>query len=59
MVAHLTGVFGRFQGVLLSKIFSVIIAMGVRRLIWVVNLFYLIVILWNSINLLVATPGLK
>ena len=59
LVAHLTGVFGRFRGVLLSKILSVIIAMGVRKLLWVVNLFYLTVILWNFLNLLVASPGLK
>jgi hypothetical protein len=40
---------GRFGGVLISKL----IALRVKRLLWVVNVFYTIVILWNII-LLVA-----
>lgn len=52
LVAHLTVEFGRFRGVLVSKVIAVGIAMGVRRLIWIVNLFYAFIILWNSINLL-------
>jgi hypothetical protein len=52
LVAHLTVTFGRFRGVLISKLIAVAIAMGVRRLIWVVNVFYTAIILWNSINLL-------
>jgi hypothetical protein len=38
--------------VLISKVFAVVIAMGVRKLIWVVNVFYGVIILWNSIYLL-------
>ena len=52
LVAHLTVTFGRFRGVLISKVFAVVIAMGVRKLIWVVNVFYGVIILWNSIYLL-------
>ena len=52
LVAHLTVTFGRFRGVLISKLIAIGIAMGVRRLIWVVNIFYAVIILWNSINLL-------
>ncbi len=52
LVAHLTVVFGRFRGVLISKLIAIGIAMGVRKLIWVVNIFYMAIILWNSINLL-------
>lgn len=51
LVAHLTVTFGRFRGVLISKLIAIGIAMGVRRLIWVVNVFYAVIILWNSINL--------
>jgi|ERR1051326_504325 uncharacterized membrane protein len=57
LVAHLTLTFGRFRGVLISKLIAIGIAMGVRRLIWVVNIFYAIIILWNSLTLLV--PFLK
>ena len=52
LVAHLTVEFGRFRGVLVSKVIAVGIAMGVRRLLWIVNLFYAFIILWNSITLL-------
>lgn len=54
LVAHLTMTFGRFRGVLISKLLAIAIAMGVRRLIWVVNVIYAVIILWNSINLLSA-----
>jgi len=47
LVAHLTLRFGRFRGVLISKLFAIAIAMGVRRLVWVVNLFYAAVVGWN------------
>jgi hypothetical protein len=49
LVAHLTVQFGRFRGVLISKLTAVAIAMGVRRLVWVVNLFYAVVVGWNVI----------
>lgn len=45
----------QFRGVLVSKVIAVGIAMGVRRLLWIVNLFYAFIVLWNSINLL--TPA--
>jgi len=48
-VTHLTVQFGRFRGVLISKIIAVAIAMGVRRLVWVVNLFYSLVVGWNVV----------
>ena len=51
LVAHLTVTFGRFNGVFISKLIAIGIAMGVRRLIWVVNAFYVLIIVWNSINL--------
>jgi uncharacterized membrane protein len=54
LVAHLTLTFGRFRGVLISKLIAIGIAMGVRRLIWVVNVFYAIIILWNSMTLLAS-----
>src|SRR5450759_3676971 len=40
LVAHLTVVFGRFRGVLISKLMAVAIAMGVRRLLWVITVSY-------------------
>ena len=46
-VTHLTVQFGRFRGVLISKVIAIAIAMGIRRLVWVVNLFYAAVVGWN------------
>ena len=53
LVAHLTVLFGRVRGVLISKVIAVAIAMGVRKLIWLVNVFYTVVILWNVLNLFI------
>lgn len=49
LVANLTVQFGRLRGVIISKLIAVAIAMGVRRLVWVVNLFYLLVVGWNLV----------
>jgi len=49
LVAHLTVQFGRFRGVLISKLIAILIAMGIRRLVWVVNLFYAFVVGWNIV----------
>jgi uncharacterized membrane protein len=54
MVAHLTVAFGRFRGVLISKLIAIGIAMGVQKRLWMINLFYTVIILWNSANLLSA-----
>jgi hypothetical protein len=51
LVAQLTFRLGRFGGVLMSKLIAVLIALRVKRLVWVVNVFYTIVILWNIIVL--------
>ena len=51
MVAHLTATFGRDQGVVVSKLIAIGIAMGVRRLLWIVNLLYIGVVCWNTIVL--------
>ena len=47
LVANLTQHLGRFRGVAASKVMAVFIAFGVRRLVWVVNLFYAGVVAWN------------
>jgi hypothetical protein len=51
LVAHLTVFFGRFRGVLISKVIAVAIAMGVRRLLWVINLIYIGIVGWNLITI--------
>jgi hypothetical protein len=51
LVAHLTVLFGRFRGVLISKIMAVAIAMGVRRLLWVINVIYIGIVGWNLITI--------
>ncbi len=57
LVAQLALRFGRLRGVLISKLIAVAIAMGVRRLVWVVNLFYAGVVGWNIIVLLVLSSN--
>ncbi len=49
LVAHLTMSLGRFRGVLVSKLMAVAIAIGVRRLVWVVNVIYIAIVGWNLI----------
>jgi hypothetical protein len=49
LVANLTVQFGRVRGVIISKLIAVAIAMGIRRLVWVINLFYLGVVGWNVV----------
>jgi hypothetical protein len=49
MVAHLTTQFGRVRGLIVSKLIAIVIAMGVRKRLWIVNLFYTLIILWNII----------
>lgn len=51
LVAQLTIHFGRLGGVLASKVIAILIAIGVRRLIWVVNIFYAGVVGWNLVIL--------
>ena len=56
LVAHFTTAFGWFRGLVISKLIAIAIAMGVRRLIWVVNIFYTGIILWNVVILLSLHP---
>jgi hypothetical protein len=49
LVGHLTAVLGPIGGVVFSKVIAVLIALRVRRLLWVVNLFYAGVVCWNTI----------
>jgi len=58
LVAHFTVQFGRFRGVLFSKLIAVLIAIGIRRLVWVVNLFYAFVVGWN-IAVITATYSMR
>jgi hypothetical protein len=51
LVAHLTVLFGRFRGVLISKVIAVGIAMGVRRLMWGINLIYIGIVGWNLVTI--------
>jgi len=51
LVAHFTVLFGRVRGVIVSKLVAVAIAMGVRKLLWVVNVIYIGVVGWNLITL--------
>ncbi len=51
LVADLTRHFGQFRGVVTSKLIALCIALGVKRLVWVINLFYAAIVCWNVIVL--------
>ncbi len=55
LVAHLTTQFGRLCGVLISKLIAVIIALGVKKRLWIVNLFYALIVLWNIIVIVILS----
>jgi hypothetical protein len=52
LVARLTHEFGAAQGLIWSKAIAMLIVLPVRRLVWVANLFYAGVVLWNICILL-------
>ncbi len=52
LVGRLTMILGPTGGVLCSKVVAVVIAMRVRNLMWLVNLFYVGVVCWNTFILL-------
>jgi hypothetical protein len=56
LVAHFTVTFGWLRGLVISKLIAIGIAMGVKRLIWVVNVFYAGIIFWNVVILLSLHP---
>jgi hypothetical protein len=47
LIAHLTAHFGRVGGVAMGKGIALILALGVRKRLWIANLFYVGVICWN------------
>jgi hypothetical protein len=49
LVARLTVLFGRFGGVLMSKLLAIAIAMGVRKRLGVINAIYIAIVGWNLI----------
>ena len=49
LVASLTVHFGRIPGVVMSKLIAVLLMLGVRQRLWIVNLVYIAVICWNLI----------
>jgi hypothetical protein len=59
LVARLTVFFGRFRGLVISKLIAIVIAMGVRKRLWIVNIFYVGVACWNIIVLVYFALRLK
>ena len=51
VVAKLTAYFGPIGGVLCSKLLAVLLALRLRRLLWVANVFYTGIVIWNLIVL--------
>jgi hypothetical protein len=55
LVARLTVLFGPVGGVLASKVIAIVIALGVRKRLWIVNVFYTGIICWNLVVLLLLS----
>ena len=47
LVAHLTREWGVTRGLIAGKVIALVIALGVRRRMWIVNIFYGAVVVWN------------
>ncbi len=47
LVARLTREFGVTGGLIAGKVIALLIVVGVRRRVWIVNLFYGAVVVWN------------
>jgi hypothetical protein len=47
LVARLTRELGVTKGLIGGKVMALLIVLGVRRRVWVINLFYAAVVLWN------------
>ena len=53
LVGRLTTLLGPTGGVLAIKVVAVLIALRLRKLLWVANLFYVGVVCWNTFILLI------
>lgn len=47
LVAVLTRHLGVTGGLIGGKLLAIVIALGVRRRLWIVNIFYVLVVVWN------------
>ena len=47
LMARLTHEFGVTGGLIAGKVIALLIVLGVRRRVWIVNLFYGTVVVWN------------
>ena len=53
LVSRLITLFGPTGGVLASKVVAALIALRLRKLMWVANLFYVGIVCWNTFVLLI------
>lgn len=59
LVGHFNTHFGAVTGLVVSKVIAVLIALRVRRRLWMINLFYLGVVGWNIFVLLFLAFHMK
>ena len=55
LVGRLTTLLGPTGGVLASKVVAVLIALRLRKMLWVANLFYLGIVCWNTFIVLILS----
>ena len=55
IVGHLTVMFGPIGGLICSKLIAIFIAAGVRKRLWIVNVFYSGVVCWNIIIMMLLS----
>jgi len=49
LVGRLVSVLGPAGGVVVSKVVAILIAFRMRKLLWIVNLFYIGIVIWNML----------
>jgi hypothetical protein len=59
LVGRLTTLLGPTGGVLASKVVAVLIALRLRKLLWIANLFYLGVVCWNTFIVLILSHSIR
>ena len=59
LVGRLTTLLGPTGGVLAGKVVAVLIALRLRKLLWVANLFYLGVVCWNTFIVLILSHSIR
>lgn len=59
LIGHFNTHFGAVTGLFVSKLIAVLIALRIKRRLWIINLFYLGVVCWNVFVLMFLALHVK